>query len=89
MKDLTVGAATPPPDAVLGLLDGSSGKAKQPRGRRASGADILEAHAEPTEPMKHWSLTEAVALAAKERQDSRVHRIAPLPSLIHCVPRLL
>jgi hypothetical protein len=43
MKDLTVGAATPPPDAVLGLLDGSSGKAKQPRGRppERSGAEAL------------------------------------------------
>src|SRR5271167_3225405 len=32
-----------------------------------------------------------MALAANERQESRVHRIAPLPSLIHCshVPRLL
>ncbi len=43
MRNLTVGAATPPPDAVLRLLDGGSGKAKPPRGRppERSGADAL------------------------------------------------
>ena len=38
--------------------------------------------------MSAWSRT---ALAANVRHDSRVHLIAPLPSLIHCshVPRVL
>jgi hypothetical protein len=43
MRDMTVGAATPSPDAVLRLLDGSPGKAKPPRGRPPEGsrADAL------------------------------------------------
>ena len=43
MRDLTVGAATPPPGAVLRLLDRSSSRAKSPRGRppERSRADAL------------------------------------------------
>jgi len=43
MRDVTVGAAAPPPDAILRLLDRGSGKAKRPRGRppEGSGADAL------------------------------------------------
>ena len=43
MRNLTVGAATPPPDAVLRLLDRSSSRAKSPRGRppERSRADAL------------------------------------------------
>jgi hypothetical protein len=43
MRDVTVGAAAPPPDAILRLLDRGSGKAKRLRGRppEGSSADAL------------------------------------------------
>ena len=59
---------------------------ERPVGRPAH--HVRRCHASFSYQAGSWSRT---ALAANVRHDSRVHLIAPLPSLIHCshVPRLL